>query len=72
MAPLPRDRGCLGGCSFIQIGDDPDIDQEMYLNVYNGAGQVSSPARPDPIAGFAGCAPGDVIRLIAEIRRLRG
>ena len=72
MAPLPRDRGGLGGDSFIRLGDDPDVDQEMYLYVYAAGELVRSPVRMDPIIEFVGCAPDDVIQLIAEIRRLRG
>jgi hypothetical protein len=69
--PFLETGGGLGGCSFIRVGDDPDVDQEMYLHVYTGSEQVTSPARLDPIIEFVGSAPDDVIRLIAEIRRLR-
>jgi hypothetical protein len=76
-APPPRvpfleTEGGLGGCSFIRLGDDTDVDQEMYLHVYDGTAEVRSPVRLDPIIEFVACAPEDVIRLIAEIRRFRG
>ena len=70
--PFLESEGGLGGDSFIRLGDDPDVDQEMYVHVYIGGKQVSSPVRLDPIVEFVACAPDDVIRLIAEIRRLRG
>lgn len=70
--PFLETEGGLGGGSFIRFGDDPDADQEMYLHIYCGTAQVSSPGRLDPIIEFVACAPEDVRRLITEIRRLRG
>jgi len=70
--PFLETKGGLGGASFIRLGDDPDVDQEMYLDVYDGGEHLRSPVRLDPIVEFVACAPEDVIRLIAEIRRLRG
>jgi len=70
--PFLEIKGGLGGDSFIRLGDDPDVDQEMYLYVYAAGELVRSPVRMDPIIEFVGCAPDDVIQLIAEIRRLRG
>jgi hypothetical protein len=72
MGSFPETEGGLGGESFIRLGDDPDVDQEMYLHLYDGAAQVRSPVRLDPIIKFVACAPEDVRRLITEIRRLRG
>jgi hypothetical protein len=66
-------RDPIGGCSFIRLGDDPAADHEMYLEVRIGTGKMTSPdARLDSIIDFVANAPGDVVRLIAEIRRLRG
>jgi hypothetical protein len=70
--PCLESEGGLGGDSFIRLGDDPDVDQEMYLHVYTGRELVRSPVRLDPVIEFVGRAPGDVLRLIAEIRRPRG
>jgi hypothetical protein len=70
--PFLETEGGLGGASFIRLGDDPDVDQEMYLHFYDGGAQVRSPVRLDPIIEFVACTPEDVRRLIAEIRRLRG
>jgi GNAT superfamily N-acetyltransferase len=68
--PDMETRAPIGGCSFIRFGDDPAIDQEMYLDVRIGAGQMTSPdARLDAIVEFVAYAPKDVMRLIAEIRR---
>jgi len=69
--PFLESEGGLGGDSFIRLGDDPDVDQEMYLHVYIGGELVRPPVRLDPIVEFVACAPNDVIRLIAEVRRLR-
>ena len=71
-SPFLETEGGLGGDSFIRLGDDPDVDREMYLHVYTGIEQVRSPACLDLIVEFVACAPEDVIRLISEIRRLRG
>ena len=35
--------GGLGGCSFIQAGDDPAVDNEMYIDVHLGPSQLRSP-----------------------------
>ena len=76
-APLPwiaemETRAPIGGCSFIRFGDNPAADQEIYLEVQTGHGRMTSPdARLDSIIEFVACAPEDVMRLIAEIRRLR-
>ena len=69
--PFLETGGGLGGDSFIRLGDDLDVDQEMYLHVYIGGELVRPPVRLDPIVEFVACAPNDVIRLIAEVRRLR-
>src|SRR2546430_15815469 len=74
LGPFLETQGGLGGggSSFIRFGDDPVTDQEMYLYVYDGGEQLRSPVRLDSIVEFAACAPEDVMRLTAEIRRLRG
>ena len=65
-------RAPIGGCSFIRFGDSP-ADQEIYLNVQTDHGQLVSPdARLDAIIELIAHAPEDVMRLISEIRRLRG
>jgi len=70
--PLLETRHGIGGCSFIQIGDDPAVDNEMYIDVHLGARQLASPdARLDAVIDFVAHAPTDVARLIAETRRLR-
>lgn len=62
-------RGGIGGCSFIQIGDDPAVDDEMYIDVHLGTRQLTSPdARLDAVIDFVAHAPTDMARLIAEIR----
>lgn len=78
VAPAPwkpwletRDGG-IGGCSFIQLGDDPDVDHEMYIDLHLGTRRLTSPdAQLDTIIDFVAHAPSDVVRLVAEIRRLR-
>jgi hypothetical protein len=71
--PEMETRDPIGGCSFIRFGDDPAVDQEIYLDVRISTGKMTSPdARLDSIVDFVAHAPGDVMRLIAEIRRLRG
>jgi len=37
--PFLETQGVPGGSSFIRFGDDPDVDQEMYLDVYDGGEQ---------------------------------
>jgi hypothetical protein len=69
---LETRHGGIGGCSFTQIGDDPAVDKEMYIDVHLGARQLTSPdAQLDAVIDFVAHAPTDVARLIAEIRRLR-
>ncbi len=65
--PLPRRRAHI----------DPDRayshDREMYLEVRTAGGQLTSPdAQLDQIIDFVARAPEDIMRLIAEVRRLRG
>ena len=70
--PMLETRGGIGGCSFIQIDDDPAVDKEMYIDVHLGPSQLRSPdARLDAVIDFVAHLPTDVARLIAEIRRLR-
>lgn len=71
--PEMETREPIGGCSFIRFGGDPAVDHEIYLEVRTGTGKMTSPdARLDSIVDFVAHAPGDVVRLIAEVRRLRG
>lgn len=70
--PMLETLGSLGGCSFIQIGDDPAVDNEMYIDVHLGTRQLTSPdARLDAVIDFVAHAPTDVAHLIAEVWRLR-
>jgi len=42
--PFLETGGGLGGDSFIRLGEDLDVDQEMYLHVYRGrGGELSGP-----------------------------
>jgi hypothetical protein len=71
--PELETRGPIGGCSFIRFGEDPVADQEIYLDVHTGDRQLTSPdVRLDSIIEFVARAPEDILRLITEIRRLRG
>jgi hypothetical protein len=71
--PETETRATIGGCNFIRFGDDPAADQEMYPDVQNGQGQLISPdAHLYQIIEFVARAPEDIVRLIAEVRRLRG
>lgn len=71
--PELETRAPTGGCSFIRIGDDPVIDQEMYLELRTGDGQPTSPdVQLDQIIDFVARAPEDIMRPITEVRRLRG
>jgi hypothetical protein len=71
--PELETRAPIGGCSFIRIGDDPVTDPAMSLEVRTGDGQLTSPdVQLDQIIDFVARAPEDIIRLIAEVRRLRG
>lgn len=70
--PLLETRHGIGGCSFIQLGDDPEVDHEKYVDLHLGARRLTSPdAQLDAVIDFVAHAPSDVTRLIAEIRRLR-
>ena len=63
----------IGGSSFIRVGDDTDIDYEMYIDGHIGPEQLSSPdVRLDAIIDFVAHAVEDVPRLLTEIRSLRG
>jgi hypothetical protein len=41
--PEPETRSSIGGCSFIRFGDDPVVDQEIYLDVHISGRQLTSP-----------------------------
>jgi hypothetical protein len=77
VAPQPwvawlETRGGLGGESFIQLGDDPELDVEFYIRFYTGSNEVTSPdVRLDAVIEFIADACNAVPRLIAEVRRLR-
>jgi len=56
---LLETRHGIGGCSFIQFGGDPAVDDEMYIDVHLGAKRLTSPdARLDAIINFVAHAPG--------------
>lgn len=77
VAPTPwvgqlETRSAIGGQSFIQVGDDPDLDLELYVRLYNGLDEITSPnVGLDAVIDFIADASDAVPRLIAEIRRLR-
>jgi hypothetical protein len=77
IAPTPwiawlETRGGLGGESFIQLGDDPVLDREMYIRMYTGLDETASPdVHLDAMIEFIADACNAVPRPIAEIRRLR-
>lgn len=77
VAPAPwgaqlETRHGIGGGSFVQLGGDPDDDNELYLDLRLGSEHVLSPDdRLDAIVDFLAAAAEDVPRLIAEIRRLQ-
>jgi hypothetical protein len=77
VAPLPwspwlETRDGTGGCSFVQFGGNPGEDNEMYFDVRLGARRLVSPDQQlDAIIDFVGNAADDVLRMLAEIRRLR-
>jgi hypothetical protein len=77
IAPTPwvawlETRGGLGGESFIQLGDDPALDQELYIRMYTGLTESTSPdVRLDAVIEFIADACNAIPRLVAEIRRLR-
>ena len=63
----------IGGSSYIRFGNDLTADQEMYVDVRTSHGRLTSPdSRLDSIIEFVASAPEDILRLITEIRRLRG
>jgi lysophospholipase L1-like esterase len=66
-------RAPIAGCSFIRFGDDPDTGHEIYPDVRTGHGQLTSPdVSLDSIIDLVAHAPEDIMRVIAEVRRLRG
>ncbi|MEV6240874.1 hypothetical protein [Lentzea sp. NPDC051838] len=77
VAPQPwveflETREGTGGGSFVRLGEDPELDQEMYVDIHVGTDKWSSPdSRLDEVVDFIGHAPGDVRRLLQEVRRLR-
>ena len=65
-------RHAIGGESFIRLGDDPALDEELYLGLYKGPNQIASPdVGLDAVLDFTAHASDAIPRLIAEIRRLR-
>jgi hypothetical protein len=77
VAPTPwiaqlETRQPIGGETFIQLGDNPDLDQELYIRMYIGPNQIASPDLGlDAVVDFIAHASDAIPRLIAEIRRLR-
>ncbi|GAA0942801.1 hypothetical protein [Virgisporangium aurantiacum] len=77
VAPAPwttwlETRGGTGGESFVRLGGDPDSDNEMYVRVQVGSERLTSPdPRLDLVIDFVGHAAADVLRLSAEVKRLR-
>ncbi|MCO1579106.1 hypothetical protein M8C13_25480 [Crossiella sp. SN42] len=77
VAPLPwleylETRYATGGCSFIALDGDSEIDHELYVSIYRGKEDWISPdTRMDAVVDFIGHAAADVPRLVAEVRRLR-
>ncbi len=77
VAPTPwiarlETRQPIGGETFIQLGDDPAVDQELYIRLYTGASEIASPdVGLDAVVDFIAHASDALPRLIAEIRRLR-
>ena len=76
-APTPwiaqlETRQPIGGESFIRLGGDPDLDQELYIRLYAGPDEIASPdVGLDAVVDFIAEAAQTIPRLIAEIRRLR-
>lgn len=77
VAPTPwvaqlETRQPIGGESFIRLGDDPDLDQELYIRLHTGPDEIASPdVGLDAVVDFIAEAAQTIPRLIAEIRRLR-
>ncbi|GAA2821650.1 hypothetical protein [Crossiella cryophila] len=77
VAPLPwldflETRHGIGGCSFIRLDADSELDHELYVNIYQGSEKwPGRDARMDAILHYIASAAADVPRLVAEIRRLR-
>jgi hypothetical protein len=76
-APTPwvtqlETRQAIGGESFIRLGDDPGLDKELYIRLYAGRDEITSPdIALDAVVDFIAEAAETIPRLIAEIRRLR-
>jgi hypothetical protein len=74
VAPTPwvawlETRGGLGGESFIRLGDDPALDQELYIRMYTGSNEIASPdVHLDAVIEFIADACNAIQRLVAEIR----
>lgn len=78
VAPLPwkpslETRWGTGGMSAVFLGGNPDDDNELYLDLYLKNTKVSSPDdRLDAMVDFIGHSAIDIMRLLAEVRELRG
>jgi hypothetical protein len=76
VAPTPwlallETRHGIAGESFIRLGDDQGVDHELYIRLYKGAEEITSPdLRLDAVVDFIAHATNVIPRLIAEIRRL--
>jgi hypothetical protein len=65
-------RAPIARCSYIRFGDDLAADQEIYLDVRTGHGQLTSQdVELDSIIEFIAHASKDIMRLIT-VGRLRG
>jgi hypothetical protein len=77
VAPTPwlallETRYGIGGESFIRLGGDQAVDHELYIRLYKGAEEITSPdVGLDAVVDFIAHAADVIPRLIAEIRRLR-
>jgi hypothetical protein len=58
-----------GGDNFIRTGGLDDAAPDMYVTLYFGTNKV--PAPPSDL-DFIACSRRDILRLVEEVRRVRG